>query len=108
MIKCCDDKIIRKFDIQKDYLWLNNPSKGKFGGILIGIRLELYHVGSFHQGEYILQLNLWDKINECKWNLMIVYGAAHEDQKLAFLSELSAFCSKSKEPFLVGGDFNII
>ena len=28
MIKDCDEKILRKFDSNKDYLWLYNPSKG--------------------------------------------------------------------------------
>lgn len=65
-------------------------------------------MGSFHQGEYMIQLNLWDKINKVKWNLLIVYGAAHDDLKLQFLSELSSFCSKSTEPLVFGSDFNII
>ena len=33
---------------------------------------------------------------------------SHEEQKLNFLTELSAFCSKNQEPILNGGDFNII
>lgn len=61
MIEFCDEKISRKFDHQKDHLWLSNPSKGKSGGILVGIRLELYDVGSFTQGEFMIQVNLWDK-----------------------------------------------
>jgi hypothetical protein len=46
MIKDCDDKTIRKFDASN--LWLCNPSKGRSGGILVGIRIEFYDVGSFH------------------------------------------------------------
>jgi hypothetical protein len=56
----------------------------------------------------MLQLDLWDKINKCKWNLLVVYGAAQYEKKLQFLSELSAFCSKSNEPLLIGGYFNIV
>jgi exonuclease III len=55
----------------------------------------------------MIQVNLWDKINRIKWNLLVVYGAAHE-QKLKFLSELSSFCSKNSDPILIGGDFNIL
>lgn len=43
-----------------------------------------------------------------KWNLVVVYGAAQEENKLAFLSELSHFCSLNYEPLIIGGDFNII
>jgi hypothetical protein len=82
--------------------------KVRSGGILVGVKKELYDVGAFSQGDFMLQLNLWDKFNKVKWNLLIVYGAAHEEQKMNFLSELSAFCSKNQEPILVGGDFNII
>lgn len=74
----------------------------------MGVRKEFYDVGAFHQGDFMLQMNLWDKTNKVKWNLLVVYGTAQEEFKLSFLTELSAFCSKSKEPILVGGDFNII
>jgi exonuclease III len=53
-------------------------------------------------------MNLWDKINKLKWNLLVVYGAAQEENKLSFLSELSAFCSRNSDPIIIGGDFNII
>lgn len=34
--------------------------------------------------------------------------AAHENEKMAFLAELSKFCTNNSEPLLIGGDFNII
>lgn len=53
-------------------------------------------------------MNLWDKMKKVKWNLLVVYGAAHDENKKEFLSELSAFCSRNKELILIGGDFNIL
>lgn len=108
MVEDCEDSLLRKFDANQDFLWLWNPSNGKSGGILVGIRRELYDVCEFKQGEYMLHVNLWDKVNKVKWDLLTVYGAAHEGEKMAFLAELSQFCSTSKEPLLIGGDFNII
>lgn len=108
MVENCEDSLIRKFDPQQNYLWLWNPSKGKSGGILVGVRLDLYEVSSFRQGEYMIQLNLWDKVARIKWNLLVVYGAAQEEGKIPFLSELSSFCSSNQEPLLIGGDFNLI
>lgn len=108
MILDCDEKLLRKFDSEQNYLWLYNSAKGKSGGILCGVKRDLYDVGSFQKGEFMLQMNLWDKINRVKWNLLVVYGSAHDDRKMDFLSELSSFCSKNKEPILIGGDFNII
>lgn len=108
MIKECDEKILKRFDPNKDFLWLYNSSKGKSGGILVGVRVEFYDVGSFQQGDFMLQLNLWDKQNKIKWNLLIVYGATHEENKMEFLAELSSFCSRNNEPIIIGGDFNIL
>jgi len=41
-------------------------------------------------------------------NFLNIYGAAHEENKLEFLAELSNFCSSNKDPLIIGGDFNII
>lgn len=108
MVEDYDDSHLRKLDANQDYLWLWNPTKGKSGGILVGIRKEFYDVGSFRQGEFMLQVNLWDKQNTIKWNLLVVYGAAQDENKLKFLAELSQFCSSNHEPILIGGDFNLI
>ena len=81
---------------------------GKSGGILCGVRKDLFYVGSFQQGEFMLQMNLWDKIKKVKWIFLVVYGATQDENKMNFLSELSAFCSRNKEPILIGGDFNIL
>lgn len=53
-------------------------------------------------------MNLWDKKPKIKWNLLIVYGAAQEEKKIDFLTELAQFCSLNSDPILIGGDFNII
>jgi endonuclease/exonuclease/phosphatase family metal-dependent hydrolase len=37
-----------------------------------------------------------------------VYGSAHDENKMAFLAELSNFCSTNSDPMIIGGDFNII
>jgi hypothetical protein len=90
MIKDCDDKIIRNFDPQKDYLWLANPAKGRSGGILAGIKMEFYDVGAFYQGEFMLQMNLWDKINKLKWNLLVVLPKRKTNLAFYLSSLLSA------------------
>lgn len=49
------------------------------------LNIERFDVGSFKQGEFMLQMNLWDKEVRVKWNLLIVYGA-EEENKISFLS----------------------
>lgn len=102
-----EDCLLRKIDPSQNYLWQWTPSTGKSGGILVGINMEFLDVGSFTEGEYMLQLNLWDKKLRVKWNLIVVYGAAQEEGKDSFLAELALFCGRNKEPYIVG-DFNII
>lgn len=108
MVESCEDSLLRKFDPNQEYLWMWNPSRGRSGGILVGIKMEWYDVGSFKQGEFMSQLNLWDKLNRVKWNLLVVCGAAQDENKTTFLAELSNFCSTNNDPIFIGGDFNII
>lgn len=89
MVEDCEISLLRKFDSQQDYLGEWIPSKGRSGGILVGICLNKYDVGSFTKGEFMIQMNLWDKENKLKWNLIVVYGPAHDELKFDFLSELA-------------------
>jgi len=70
--------------------------------------LEFFDVGSFCEGQFILQLNLWDKVLKKKWNLLNVYEAAHDENRREFLSELARYCNQNHDPFMVGGDFNLV
>jgi hypothetical protein len=42
MIGDCEESLLRKFDVNQDYLWLWNTAKGKSGGILVGLLIELF------------------------------------------------------------------
>jgi hypothetical protein len=50
------------------YLWDWVPLNGRAGGLISGIKLDRFNVGSRSQGDFILQHNLWDKMLEVKWN----------------------------------------
>jgi len=71
-----EESVLRKFDPLNNYLWKWTPSNGRSGGILVGVSVEHFDVGSFSEGEFMLQLHLWDKQMKVKWNLVTVYGAA--------------------------------
>jgi len=103
-----EDHVLAKLDPRKNYLWKWIPARGRSGGILTGINMDKLEVGSFREGKYMLQMNLWDKALKLKWNFLNVYGAAQEENKDEFLAELASFCDKSLDPLLVGGDFNLI
>ena len=75
---------------------------------MLGLNFSKFDVGSFKKGDFMIQMNLWDKENRVKWNLLVVYGAAQDENKFEFLSELSRFCDANSDPILIGGDFNLI
>jgi hypothetical protein len=79
-----DDQILRKFDINQTYLWKWIPSKGRSGGIVVGINVRFMDVGSFYEGEYMLQMNLWDKEKRERWNLINIYGALKMKREMTF------------------------
>jgi exonuclease III len=99
---------IRQVDPRRNYLWDWLLAIGRSSGILSRFKLERFDVGVRNQGKFILQHTLWDKMLSKKWSVLNIYGAAHDDQKDDFLVELAAFCLKNKEPYVVGGDFNIL
>lgn len=50
----------------------------------------------------MLLVNLWDKQKRVKWDLLVVYGATHDDNKIAFLTKLAHFYALSSDPLLIG------
>jgi hypothetical protein len=62
------DACIRSVDPSRMYLWDWVPLNGRAGGLISGIKLDRFNVGSRSQGDFILQHNLWDKMLEVKWN----------------------------------------
>jgi hypothetical protein len=79
------------------------------GGMLMGINQEFFEVESIEDGEFHIKFILKNKVDGFRWALLSVYGAAQDEYKEHFLSELVRACSSCGNlPFLVGGDFNII
>jgi endonuclease/exonuclease/phosphatase family metal-dependent hydrolase len=89
-------------------LWDWTPPRGRLGGILQGVNKEKFYVLDIKHGNFILKLKLRNKEDNFEWKLIVVYGAAQENEKEAFLSELVCMCGTKSEPLLVGGDFNLI
>jgi hypothetical protein len=103
-----DQSFFQKIDPGNKFFWKWVPSVGKSGGILCGVKTNSLDVNPVKIGRFMLQFVLWDKIKKCNWGLIVVYGAAHDDLKMDFLTELAAFCHGMHCPYTVGGDFNIL
>jgi exonuclease III len=47
-------------------------------------------------------------VDSFDWVLIPIYGAAQDDKKPEFISELVHICDNETLPLVIGGDFNII
>jgi exonuclease III len=99
---------LRQIDPGKNYLWDWIPAHGSLWGILSGLKLDRFDIRMRSQGDHMLQHKLWDKKMDTKWNVLNVYGPVQDEEKDGFLAELASFCLKCQEPYIVGGNFNIL
>ena len=77
-------------------------------GMLMGINQEYFEVENIEDGDFHIKFVLKNKVDGFRWALLSVYGAAQEEYKEQFLSELVRACTNCGDlPFLVGGDLNI-
>jgi hypothetical protein len=81
---------------------------GRSGGMLLEINLATFDIGEIEEGDFLIRLNLRNKEDDFKFNLISVYGPAQSELKDKFLSEVVRICSKDTLPIVIGGDFNII
>jgi exonuclease III len=92
----------------KNFLWHWTAPHGRSGGLLLGVNLDVFDIGSIDEGDFFIKFRLRNKKDDFHWVLVAVYGAAQPEYKEVFLTELVQACSKEKLPLCVGGDFNII
>jgi endonuclease/exonuclease/phosphatase family metal-dependent hydrolase len=59
-------------------------------------------------GDFCVKLNIKSKLDGFEWILVPVYGAAQDNYKAEFLSELVRLCEVETLPLLLAGDFNIL
>jgi exonuclease III len=91
-----------------DFLWHTMAPHGRSGGILLGVDLNVFDIGSIVEGDFYVKFTLRCKTNGFKFVLYSVYGPAQIQNKSAFLSELANTCSKETLLYMIGGDFNIM
>ena len=91
-----------------DFAWFCLPPHGRSGGMLMGFNCDTLQVKRITAGDFSVKFHLRSKSDGFEWVLVTVYGAAQEENKAAFLSELVRLCDAETLPMLVGGDFNII
>ena len=76
--------------------------------VLIGINSVTLAVQKIVAADFCVKLHMKSKADGFVWALVAVYGAAQQEFKSNFLSELVRICDSETLPILVGGDFNLI
>jgi hypothetical protein len=99
---------MEKFDLDNSYNWLWSPSVGRSGGILCGIKSSRFNVISISIGRFFVKARVFDSKNQMEYWLIIIYGAAQDEDTDLFLQTLSDICENLDIPALIGGDFNIL
>lgn len=89
------------------FAWNFLPAVGTAGGILIGVREDLYNVVVGDKLQFSLAVMITDRKSNFVWKLIVVYGPPYEDGKLAFIDELHTVMNSWSGPTIIGGDFNL-
>jgi hypothetical protein len=92
----------------KEYLWYTMAPKGRSGGMLVGVDLQVLDIGAIYERDFFVKFRLCNKPDSFKWALVALYGPAQDDQKEKFLAEMVNMCSHENLPIMIGGAFNIM
>ncbi|XP_073358143.1 uncharacterized protein [Aegilops tauschii subsp. strangulata] len=93
------------------FVWHWLPSSGvtgHSGGILLGVKDATFQVGSMDRGSHFVNIEVWERDMNFKWEIIVVYGLADHSRSTAFLAELHAKIASATLPIVVGGDFNLL
>jgi exonuclease III len=73
------------FCANKNFSWNWSPTRGRAGGILLGINLEMFIVQNVVLGDFYVKIHLKNWMDNFEWGLVAVYGAAQKEEKNLFL-----------------------
>jgi hypothetical protein len=74
----------------------------------MGFKTDLFEVEDSKVGDFYVSMVLRHRINNFRWEMLIVYGPAHHHQFAISISELSRKCMYATLPLVTGGYFNLI
>jgi hypothetical protein len=70
------------------FFWKWIPPIGRTGGILGGFIITRFNICNTNMGRFHIKITMFYLKIQRKWNLIIVYGDAQEEDKEYFLVEL--------------------
>jgi exonuclease III len=106
--KSFEDSWLQSISSNRNFAWFWSLAKGRSGGLLVGLDADVFDIRQVDKVDFMIKVLLAHKESGFIWNFINVYGAAQNDYKQIFLTELASFCSNCKYPMLIGSDFNIL
>lgn len=94
-----------RFASQKEMAWSWLPCSGHSGVLLMGVDKEMADVTG---EEFFQSLKVKMKVDGFEWEILNIYGPAHDDRKRSFLEEIQNKVLACELPIILGGDFNLV
>jgi hypothetical protein len=88
------DETLQNYCGGRDFIWHSMAPHGRSGGMLLGIDLSIYDIGSIDEDDFYVKFCLRNKSDGFKFALYTVYGLGQQQNKEAFLIELAHTCSR--------------
>lgn len=102
------DLELRSLECGDKFFWSWLPASSHSGGLLIGVRDNLFEVGNVDSGQFFISLSVIHRPSTRTFELIDIYGPADHSKSRAFLDEISAKISTCNLPVIMGGYFNLI
>jgi hypothetical protein len=97
-----NDAVLRNLCGGRNFLWHCKEPRGRSGGILLGIDLDIFDIGAVDEGDFYVKFHLCTKDNSFKWALVAIYVLVQPNLKEHFLTEMVQMCSHELLPILIG------
>jgi hypothetical protein len=94
--------------VVETFFWHWTSPRGQSGGICLGLIFKFLISVNITLGDFHIKFNVRTKEDGFEWVLIAAYGAAQDELKETFLTEMVQISSSEDKPILLGGDFNII
>lgn len=88
--------------------WVWTDAQGHSGGTLVGVRTYDIIILGRDKGEFFTSMKVKVRQENYKWKVVNVYGLVQIERKVDFLEEFTTKISSMEDPFIIGGDFNMI
>jgi hypothetical protein len=98
-------RTLDNFSGGRNFLWHWTEPHGRSGGIIVGVNLDCFDIGSIEGGDFFDKFRLRNKVDGFKWVLVALYGAAQPEFKEAFFGRAGSSLQQGESSSMCRGRF---